>query len=303
MAPSVHFVGALLLLLYLPCERALSFAGGAPRHPAASAALASSRSSSRLARVPLGVRLSEPVSEIESLLNKVEVEADADEGMGGGALAKSAAVPTAEAAAEPEPETDPLDGLADGKWEMSSNGSVQKLRVAVGGKLLTFESGKMARLASAAVTVTAGDTNVFCAATIDRSRAPKPIDFIPLRVDYFERSSAAGRTPGGYIKRDGRPSDHETLVARLIDRPIRPLVEEGWALETQLAAYVRAAWRESHKLAISPPRASGVARAVGAPRLRARCRCSRWPEPVGPMRHRLSSPAFALSPAEREGGG
>jgi polyribonucleotide nucleotidyltransferase len=133
---------------------------------------------------------------------------------------------------------DLLEGMTEGTWEISEAGGVHSLRVAVAGKVIRFESGKMARLASGAVSVTSGQTNVFCAATLDRRNPPRPIDFTPLRVDYSERTSAAGRTPGGYIKRDGRPSDHETLVARLIDRPIRPLITAGWSLETQLAAYV-----------------------------------------------------------------
>lgn len=184
----------------------------------------------RSAAVPLarrGVAVAMDASDIDSLLEDVEVEADAEE----------VAAPAAAPPAEP---SDPLGGLAEGSWEMTAEGGVERLRVAVAGKLLTFESGKLARLASGAVTAVTGDTHVFCAATIDRRTPPRPIDFTPLRVDYCERKSAAGRTNGGYIKRDGRPSDHETLVARIIDRPIRPLISAGWCLETQLAAYVLA---------------------------------------------------------------
>ena len=117
---------------------------------------------------------------------------------------------------------------------------ISSLRVAVAGKELTFESGGMARQASGAVTVKQGDTHVFCSACFERADTFEPIDFTPLRVDYFERKSSVGTTNGGFIKRDGRPSDHETLTARIIDRPIRPLVAEGWSLETQLTAYVLA---------------------------------------------------------------
>ncbi len=132
----------------------------------------------------------------------------------------------------------PLD---DGTWEIGQHGegtalASSSLRVAVAGKELRFESGVMARQASGAVTVTQGDTHVFCAACFEKKDALEPIDFTPLRVDYFERKSAVGKTAGGFIKRDGRPSDHETLTARIIDRPIRPLIAEGWSLETQLTA-------------------------------------------------------------------
>ena len=128
--------------------------------------------------------------------------------------------------------------MPDGTWECSSDGLVQTLKVGVAGKTLTFESGLLAKLASGAVTLSMGETSVFCAACYESKADIVPLDFTPLRVDYFERSSAAGLTKGGYIKRDGRPSQHETLVSRLIDRPIRPLVDPGWSLETQLTAYV-----------------------------------------------------------------
>ena len=135
--------------------------------------------------------------------------------------------------------------LAEGEWEVSDVGesfygraAASKLRVNVAGKEMTFSTGTLARQASGAVTCQQGDTNVFCAACFERKDEFEPIDFTPLRVDYFERQSAAGRTLGGYIKRDGRPSAHETLVSRFIDRPIRPLIADGWSLETQLTAYV-----------------------------------------------------------------
>ena len=86
-----------------------------------------------------------------------------------------------------------------------------------------------------------GGTHVLSAACFERKDEVTPLDFTPLRVDYIERKSSVGRTAGGYIKRDGRPSDHETLVCRLIDRPLRPLLGNGWSLETQLTSYVLAA--------------------------------------------------------------
>jgi hypothetical protein len=131
--------------------------------------------------------------------------------------------------------------LADGEWEVTSGvGGMTQLHVSVAGKEMRFESGEMARQANGAVTMIQGDTHVFCAACFERKADLTPIDFTPLRVDYFERKSSVGATAGGFIKRDGRPSEHETLVARLIDRPIRPLIKSGWSLETQLTAYVLA---------------------------------------------------------------
>jgi hypothetical protein len=150
--------------------------------------------------------------------------------------------PTAPAAA-PDPPAPSMAGstisaVPDGEWIIGEDNGVHSLQVGVAGKTMHFESGLMAKLSSGAVSLQVGETNVFCAATFERKADPMPIDFTPLRVDYFERSSSVGRTKGGYIKRDGRPSAHETLVSRLIDRPIRPLVPPGWSLETQLTAYV-----------------------------------------------------------------
>ena len=90
------------------------------------------------------------------------------------------------------------------------------------GRKLTFETGRIARQADGAVLVTYGDTVVL--ATVVSEMAPKPgLDFFPLTVNYQEKTFAAGKIPGGFFKREGRPSEKETLVSRLIDRPIRPL--------------------------------------------------------------------------------
>ena len=115
------------------------------------------------------------------------------------------------------------------------------MRVGVAGKELSFETGEIGRLASGTVVCKSGGTHVLSAACFERKDEVTPLDFTPLRVDYIERKSSVGRTAGGYIKRDGRPSDHETLVCRLIDRPLRPLLGNGWSLETQLTSYVLAA--------------------------------------------------------------
>jgi len=102
-----------------------------------------------------------------------------------------------------------------------------------GGRTLTLETGRMARQADGAVLATYGETTVL--ATVVAARSPKPgIDFFPLTVNYQEKAYAAGRIPGGFFKREGRPSEKETLTCRLIDRPIRPLFPKGFKHETQV---------------------------------------------------------------------
>jgi polyribonucleotide nucleotidyltransferase len=106
-----------------------------------------------------------------------------------------------------------------------------------GGQSLRMETGRVARQADGAVLVTIGQTTVL--ATAVAARAEKPgIDFFPLTVNYQEKTYAAGKIPGGYFKREGRPSERETLVSRLIDRPIRPLFPDGFRIETQVIATV-----------------------------------------------------------------
>jgi polyribonucleotide nucleotidyltransferase len=105
------------------------------------------------------------------------------------------------------------------------------------GRTLTLETGRIARQADGAVLATYGDTTVL--ATVVAAKSPKPgIDFFPLTVNYQEKTFAAGKIPGGYFKREGRPTEKETLVSRLIDRPIRPLFVKGFKHETQVVVTV-----------------------------------------------------------------
>ena len=106
-----------------------------------------------------------------------------------------------------------------------------------GGRKLVLETGKMARQADGAVLVSYGDTIVLCTAVGVRTTKPGQ-DFFPLTVDYQEKAFAAGKIPGGFFKREGRPSENETLVSRLIDRPIRPLFPENFRNEVQIIATV-----------------------------------------------------------------
>src|SRR6186997_172004 len=102
-----------------------------------------------------------------------------------------------------------------------------------GGRKLVLETGKVARQADGAVVATYGESKVL--ATVVAAKTPREgVDFLPLTVDYQEKYYAAGRIPGGYFKREGRPTEKETLVSRLIDRPIRPLFADGWRNETQI---------------------------------------------------------------------
>jgi len=113
----------------------------------------------------------------------------------------------------------------------------ETLSMTIDGKEITFETGKVARQAGGAVIVRCGETVVFSTACA----APNPdptADFFPLRIDYQEKFSAAGKTVSGFIKREGRPAEREILVSRLIDRPLRPLFEEGYFNEVQVLSYV-----------------------------------------------------------------
>src|SRR5438093_3219903 len=109
----------------------------------------------------------------------------------------------------------------------------QKFETEFGGRTLTIETGKLAEQASGAVTVRHGDTVVLVTATT--SAAPREgVDFLPLTVDYEEKMYAAGKIPGGFIKREGRPTEQATLIGRLTDRPLRPLLPKQWRAEIQL---------------------------------------------------------------------
>jgi polyribonucleotide nucleotidyltransferase len=105
------------------------------------------------------------------------------------------------------------------------------------GRRLVLETGRLARQADGAVFASWGETSLL--ATVVAMKTPKPgVDFFPLTVNYQEKAFAAGRIPGGYLKREGRPSDRETLVSRLIDRPIRPLFPDGFRCDTQVIVTV-----------------------------------------------------------------
>ena len=116
---------------------------------------------------------------------------------------------------------------------------IHRKEIVWGGRPLVLETGRIARQADGAVLATYGETTVLCTAVAQR--APRPgIDFFPLTVNYQEKTFAAGKIPGGFFKREGRPTEKETLTSRLIDRPIRPLFAEGFRNETQIICTVLA---------------------------------------------------------------
>lgn len=135
--------------------------------------------------------------------------------------------------------------------------SHHQVEVEVGGRKLSLETGRVAKQADGAVVARYGDTVVLVTACM----APEPVegrDFLPLTVDYREYTYSAGKIPGGFFKREGRPSEREVLVSRLIDRPLRPLFPEGWRNETQVIAMVLSADSENDPDVIAVTAASAA---------------------------------------------
>jgi len=114
---------------------------------------------------------------------------------------------------------------------------VEKLSVEVGGKVIEFEVGRLAKQASSAVFAICGGTQVLATSTMGDEPA-EPTDFFPLTVDYFEKMYAAGKIPGGFYKREGRPTDEEILGSRLIDRSLRPIFPIQFRRPVHIVVYV-----------------------------------------------------------------
>ncbi|HVG55250.1 MAG TPA: polyribonucleotide nucleotidyltransferase [Vicinamibacterales bacterium] len=124
------------------------------------------------------------------------------------------------------------------------NVNLQKREIQIGSRTISIETGKLAKQADGAVVVRSGDTMVLVTAC-HAANPREGIDFLPLTVDYKEYAYAAGRIPGGFFKREGKPPEKEILTSRLIDRPVRPLFPEGWHYETQIIALVVSADTEN----------------------------------------------------------
>ncbi len=162
---------------------------------------------------------------------------------------------------------------------------VQRVEIQWAGRPLVLETGRIARQADAAVLATYGETSVL--ATVVAAHEERPgIDFFPLTVNYQEKTFAAGKIPGGFFKREGRPSEKETLTSRLIDRPIRPLFAEGFRCETQVIATVLSHDLENDPDIVAMVAASAALTLSGVP----------FMGPIGGARVGLINGAFVLNP-------
>jgi Polyribonucleotide nucleotidyltransferase (polynucleotide phosphorylase) len=158
-----------------------------------------------------------------------------------------------------------------------------------GGETLTLETGKIARQADGAVVATYGETSVL--ATVVFEKKPKPgLDFFPLSVHYMEKYYAAGKIPGGFFKREARPTEKETLTSRLIDRPIRPLFAPGFKNETQVILHVLSHDLENDPDVVGMVAASAALCISGAPFL----------GPIGGARVGLIQGAYVLNPKKEQ---
>src|SRR5499425_1770954 len=141
---------------------------------------------------------------------------------------------------------------------------IHRVELDWGGRKLVLETGKIARQADGAVVATYGESKLL--ATVVAAKEPKAgIDFLPLTCNYFEKFYAAGRIPGGYFKREGRPTERETLISRLIDRPIRPLFADGWRCDTQVIVTVLSHDLENDPDVLAMVAASAALTLSGAP--------------------------------------
>src|SRR6201984_3326575 len=138
-----------------------------------------------------------------------------------------------------------------------SQSAPHQVQVEVGGRPLTIETGKLAKQANGAVLVKYGDTQLLVTACMDNKANDR--DFLPLTVDYREYTYSAGKIPGGFFKREGRPSEREILTSRMIDRPLRPLFPEAWRNETQIVSMVLSADSENDPDVIAVTSASAAA--------------------------------------------
>ncbi len=166
---------------------------------------------------------------------------------------------------------------------------IHRVQLDWGGRKLTLETGRLARQADGAVFASYGDTTVL--ATVVAAKQPKEgIDFLPLTVNYQERYYAAGRIPGGYFKREARPTEKETLVSRLIDRPVRPLFADGWRCDTQVIVTVLSHDLENDPDIVGMVAASAALTLSGAP----------FMGPIGAARVGFINNEYVLNPQLEE---
>jgi polyribonucleotide nucleotidyltransferase len=165
----------------------------------------------------------------------------------------------------------------------------EKITAQVGDKQITIETGKLAKQADGGVTVQLGETIVIVAA-VAATKAKEGQDFFPLTVDYREKAAAAGKFPGGYFKREGRPTEKEILTCRLTDRPIRPLFPKGWYNEVQVQTVVLSADGENDPDILSIIGASAALTVSDIP----------WDGPLGAVRVGRINGKFIANPTHAE---
>jgi len=161
----------------------------------------------------------------------------------------------------------------------------QSVSVDLGGKTLTISTGRMAKLAGGSAVVQLGETVVLVASSASKTASPNR-DFVPLTVDYRERTYAAGKIPGGFFKREGRPTEKEVLSSRLSDRPIRPLFSKQFPYETQIMATVMSSDQENDSDVMALIGASASINLSDIP----------FPEPVGAVRVGRIEGEFVVMP-------
>src|SRR5213595_934859 len=165
----------------------------------------------------------------------------------------------------------------------------QKTSIQIGAQQIHIETGRLAKQADGAVSVQLGDTIVVVAAVAATSVKPGQ-DFFPLTVDYREKAAAAGRFPGGYFKREGRPTEKEILTCRMIDRPIRPLFPKGWYNEVQVQSILLSADGENDPDILSIIGASSALMVSDIP----------WDGPLGAVRVGRVRGKFVANPTHSE---
>src|SRR4026209_1169588 len=164
-----------------------------------------------------------------------------------------------------------------------------KVNAQVADKEVLRETGKLAKLADGAVTVQLGETVILTAA-VAATKAKPGQDFFPLTVDYREKAAAAGKFPGGYFKREGRPTEKEILTCRLTDRPIRPLFPKGWYNEVQVQTVLLSTDAENDQDILSIIGASASLMVSDIP----------WDGPLGAVRVGRVAGKFIANPTHAE---
>src|SRR6266498_5366053 len=167
---------------------------------------------------------------------------------------------------------------------MKTKERMQRIEREFAGRELVIETGRMAKQASGSAVVQFGETMVIAAVTVSESESPLP--FFPLTVEYRDKAYAAGKIPGGFIKREGRPHDSEILKARIIDRSIRPLFPEGFKNEIQVFIYVVSADQENDADVLGVTAASAALTMSKAP----------WNGPIAAVRVGRVEGAWILNP-------